>query len=300
MASKIKFNELQTGALNIITAVKYDVDLINAVNRMTFLFDPNWQGIGNTLPISFFYVKEFKELMESEVSQKTLLFYNSQNSNNPDAVSGGLLGVVSDNIINKPKKYQMSIVIPSNLDVYMRQYMFSNRVSFADLYKSSNTVMNGVLEGVDIVANSYMFFLDTLLKVLGATSISLKDTSSFELNVKDWISEKLTGLSDDSNKASLDAMWENRTILRMKYWNGWRFKYVVIESYAPSKVGEEDNFYEATLNVTELPIMSLRKDGSSKVPKGSLLATTLLSGKNKLTTKAINEFLDRLESKGQI
>lgn len=304
-------DELSAGALNIVTAVKYDVDLINAVNRMTFLFDPNWQGIGNTLPLAFFYVKDFKEVMETEISQKTLLFYNSQNGSNPDAVSGGLLGVVSDNIINKPKKYQMSIIIPRNIDIYMRQYVFSNRVSFADIFKSKDETLNGILAGVDIVTQSCVALMSVLIQILGSSAITLKDSwgaldvnlldnKYFTVNVNQWISERLASGVEDSNKASIEAMWENRTILRMKCWNGWKFKYVAIENFTPSKSGTEDDFYEATLNVTEIPIMSLRKGSNIKTPKAHILASKLLSGKLKLNTKVISEYLDKLEDKGTI
>ena len=106
----------------------------------------------------------------------------------------------------------------------------------------------------------------------------------------------VAGIMDDSNKASIDAMWENRTILRMKYWNGWQFKYVAIESYVPSKQGEVTDFYEATLNLTEVPIMTMRKGGDFRIPKMSALASILLSGKSKLSSTVISEFLDKLEN----
>ena len=240
--------ELRTGALNIITAVKYDIDLINAINRMTFLFDPNWQGIGNSLPISFFFVKSFKEVMETEVSKKSVLFYNSQANNNPDAVAGGLLGVVSDNIINKPKKYQMEIIIPRSLDVYLRQSIFNKRVNFGDLFH------NEFLAVTDALYAGYAEILLTLIKLLNSQPLSVMT----ELGIKSFISESIAGVIDDSNKVSLDAMWENRTILKMKYWNGWQFKYVSIENYIPSKIGDEDNVYTATLNLTEVPVMTIR------------------------------------------
>ena len=274
---------LSAGALNVITAVKYDLDLINSINRMTFLFDPNWQGIGNTLPISFFFVKEFKEVMESEISQKPLLFYNSQKADNANAVSGGLLGIISDNIIAKPKKYQMSIVIPRSLDTYLRQSIFSKRVTFGDLYD------NPTIAGLDALVAVSSEMLIGLIKALGSSTMS-----SFleNLDIKDYVSKSLLGSVEDSNKVSLDMMWENRTLLRMKYWNGWRFKYVAIESYIPSKQGDEDDFFEATLNVTEVPIMTTRKISDNPLSK---LSTSILSDKDRVKTKNISKLLDSLE-----
>lgn len=271
---------LQTDALNVITAVKYDLNLINGINRMTFLFDPNWQGIGNTLPISFFFVKSFKEVMESETSQKSLLFYNSQTKDNPDAVAGGLLGVVTDNIINRPKKYQMEIIIPRSLDVYFKQSIFSKRVTFSDLYGNKS------LTGLDTTTAFFEEAVITLIKALGSTPISALQ----ELNLSGFISESIAGVTNDSNKASLDAMWENRTILRMKYWNGWQFKYVAIENYAPSKAGEEDDVYTATLNVTEVPIMTVRKEGNlAYVKRSSVLSSFLLRAKTESVKKMVDK-----------
>lgn len=275
---------LTTEGLNIITAVKYDIDLINAVNKMTFLFDPNWQGIDNTLPVSFFFVKDFKEVMESEVSQKPLLFYNSQMENNKDMVSGGLLGMVSDNIIAKPKKYQMTIIIPRSIDVYMKQMVFNRRVTFADLYNDSS------LSGLDTTVAVCFEMLLGIIKTLNSEPL----TNWFEtMDLKKLISDALTGGVDDSNKTSLDKMWENRNILRMKYWNGWKFKYVAVENYIPSKVGEESDYYEATLNLTEVPILTTRKTNSNPMTKH----TTNLSRVTKV--ESISKLLDNLE-KGKI
>lgn len=271
---------LSTGALNVITAVKYDAEIINAINKMTFLFDPNWQGIGNTLPIAFFYVKDMQEVMDSEISQKPLLFYNSQKENNQNAVAGGLLGVISDNIINKPKRYQMSIIIPRTLDVYFRQAMFSKRVSFGDLFS------NPVLSGVEAFMNTCTEIIISLITVLNATPMSLVS----EFNVKDFINSCISASTEDSNKASIEAMWENRTILKMKYWNGWRFKYVAIESFVPSKSGEEDDFYQATLNLVELPILTTRKEGTSLLSK---MNTSILS--SKVRARTISDILNKLE-----
>lgn len=284
---------LPTQALNIITAVKYEADTINAFNKMTFLFDPSWQAIGNTLPLCFFYVKDFKEVMESEISQKSLLFYNSQNGSNKDAVAGGLLGIVSDNIINKPKKYQMTILIPRTVDVYLQQSIFNRRVTFEDLYRTNNDNFNQVLQGVDVLSRITIDTLVTLVKLMGLPSVAFQDFGTGALDLKEYVSKVITSSVDDSNKASLDAMWENRTILKMKYWNGWSFKYVAIENYSPSKDGTEDGFYQATLNLTEVPIMTTRKQGEQGILKSSLIKSAV-----KKNMTQIVKFLDKMEKAG--
>lgn len=280
---------LDAKALNIITAVRYEADIVNTFNKMTFLFDPNWQGIGNTLPICFYYVKDFKEVMESEVSQKALLFYNSQNGANPDAVAGGLLGIVSDNIINKPKKYQMTILLPRNIDTYLKQSLFNRDFTvLSSLFQGREDSF--VLKGVDIVARMAVDTLSVLLSLMGLPENMLR---TYTQSISEYFSDYTWGVSDDSNKASLEAMWENRTILKMKEWNGWRFKYVAIENFIPSKDGTEDGFYEATLNLTEVPIMTVRKQSSLGTPIQSTLAQVVASEKGK---KIVN-FIDSLENK---
>ena len=265
-------------ALNVITTVKYDVSLINAVNRMTFLFDANWQAMGNTLPIAFFFVKSFKEIMQSEVSQKTLLFYNSQVNTNENSVAGGLLGVVSDNIIAKPKKYQMEILIPRTLDVYLKQSMFNRRVSFGDLYH--NTTLTGLETAVSMGVET----ISALLRILNSTAFS--DLTDISLNK--FVSDCVSGAVEESNKASFEAMWQNRGILRMKCWNGWKYKYVSIEDYQPSKAGDEDDFYTATLILTEMPILTVRNEGNKLTSVTSKLGSFL-------KVDSIKNMLDRLE-----
>lgn len=287
-------DSLKQNALNVITAVKYEADTINAFNRMTFLFDPNWQGMGNTLPICFFYVKDFKEVMEAEISQKPLLFYNSQNGDNKNAVAGGLLGIVSDNIINKPKKYQMTVLIPRTVEVYLSQSMFTRRVTVEDLYRTNNDTFNQILQGVDVLTRITIDTLTMLLKVLGLPSVLIQDYGTGALDLKGLVTKALTSSIDDSNKASLDAMWENRTILRMKHWNGWKFKYVAIESYTPSKDGTEDGYFEATLNVTEVPIMTIRKQSKTGVLKTPTGLQSIISARKDKIVK----FLDKMENAG--
>ena len=42
--------------LTFITGLKYDTNVVKALNNMTFLFDPNWEYEANnpTYPIAFF------------------------------------------------------------------------------------------------------------------------------------------------------------------------------------------------------------------------------------------------------
>ena len=108
-------NKKNVSPLTVITGIKYEASLIKAFNNVTFAYDPNWEyEQGNpTYPISFFYVKSMTEQMSSDVSQKPMLFYDTV-ADGKDATKGGLMNIVADNIINKPKEYKLDIIIPAN------------------------------------------------------------------------------------------------------------------------------------------------------------------------------------------
>ena len=74
----------------------------------------------------------------------------------------------------------------------------------------------------------------------------------------------------------------------MKCWNGWKYKYVSIEDYQPSKAGDEDDFYTATLVLTEMPILTVRNEGNKLTSVTSKLGSFL-------KVDSIKNMLDRLE-----
>lgn len=243
---------LSKDSLRFITSIRYDASLVKALNNMTFFFDANWEGNGKTLPMAFFYVTNYTEVMTSEVSQKTLLFYNA-GTPTPDSTKGGLLGVVADNIVNKPKKYKLEVVIPASFTQIDKIYQF-------DSY-TRNTIMTKQLamteeDGLVPLSVSALSTLSTNLIA------SLLNALISALTVEDFVkTDVITSLItlNTSNKDSMDAMWGNRTILKMKVPNGWKFKYVAIEALNINKKGEDGDFFTGTIEVTELPILTVDK-----------------------------------------
>jgi len=251
-----------------VTSIKYSSAVSKMLNNITFLYNPNWRFDDyetNTLPIGFFFVKSCNEQSESEISQKEMLFYNSQNSDNPSATSGGLLDVVSDNIVLKPKKYRLDVLVPFQPDAVANQFhidydTISNVTAFevsnmfsggenADVKKTMGIVNQWVSSGVSLIR--------MLMKALsGSTSMS----ASGILNL-------LHGQSD-INKVSLDAMRQSRGILKMKMWNGWRFKYVSISNIDLNKTGENDEWYEGSITVQEMPVVTLSSQNTEKKLSG--------------------------------
>lgn len=247
-------NKLGAGddALTFITGYRYAENLLKTVNGMTFFYDANW---GNnvssrrTFPLAFFHLKGIHEVMESEVQTKRMLFYNSQNNVSIDSTTGGLINVVADNIINKPKSYKLDVIVPyDNLTMlfntmFLSSYQISTAVN--TLYGSNTATRwtNNLVSYSVPVVNTIKELLNGLLNLKGAVST-------------DWLTNIMS--TPSYNKDSLEAMWRNRTILKLKLWNGWSYKYVVITNIDITKESTEHGVEEATISCTEIPIMTMR------------------------------------------
>lgn len=250
-------------SLRFITGIRYHKDMLERLNNMTYLFDPNW-NINNSnkasFPVAFFHVKSYHEAMSSEVSQKQMLFYNSDEaSNNADpSVDSGLLNVVADNIVIKPKVYKLDVLIPyHNLSLLDQSFVFNVHTASA-----INAIMIGkepkagerMLQTYGNLLSPYTNFIKTLLRQM----VHINFHASFE----DWVRD--TVQQPDFNKQSLELMWKLRHIVKMKMWNSWEYKYVAIVDIDISKEGTEDGVYEATLTVQEMPIVTMFNQASTR------------------------------------
>lgn len=250
-------------SLRFITGIRYHKDMLERLNNMTYLFDPNW-NINNSnkasFPVAFFHVKSYHEAMSSEVSQKQMLFYNSDEaSNNADpSVDSGLLNVVADNIVIKPKVYKLDVIIPyHNLSLLDQSFVFNMHTASA-----INAIMIGkepkagerMLQTYGTLLSPYTNFIKTLLRQM----VHINFHASFE----DWVRD--TVQQPDFNKQSLELMWKLRHIVKMKVWNSWEYKYVAIVDIDISKEGTEDGVYEATLTVQEMPIITMFNQASTR------------------------------------
>ena len=109
------------------------------MNNMTYIYDVNWRPENTTkatFPVAFFHVKNYHEVMSSEVSQKQMLFYNSHKLNvatdSDPALNSGLLNVVADNIVIKPKTYKLDVIIPyHNLTLLDQSFVFNTHTHSA-------------------------------------------------------------------------------------------------------------------------------------------------------------------------
>lgn len=256
--------------VTVITGLRYNTSLVKVFNNLTFLYDPNWeyQQGDPTYPIAFFYVKSMTEQMSSDVSQKPMLFYNTAGDSN-DSTKGGLMNIVADNIVLKPKVYKLDIIIPANGSTLKNSSFSFDAITNVNGFLFSNGEFKGST-GLDIasrIVNISLGILETLFKGLYGTSVSASSICNMLLQQQDY------------NKASIEYMWSNRRILKLKLWNGWKFKYLIIKDFDVTKIGENGDFYEGTLTCQEVPILTFRSQAES----ASLTALSKLS-------KALGEF----------
>ena len=250
--------------ITVITGLRYNTSLVKIFNNLTFLYDPNWeyQQGEPTYPIAFFYVKSMTEQMSSDVSQKPMLFYNTAGDSN-DSTKGGLMNIVADNVVLKPKVYKLDIIIPANGSTLKNSSFSFDAITNVNGFLFSNGEFRAST-GLDIasrIVNISLGVLETLFKGLYGTSVSASSICNMLLQQQDY------------NKASIEYMWSNRRILKLKLWNGWKFKYLIIKDFDVTKIGENGDFYEGTLTCQEVPILTFRSQAES----GSLTALSKLS-----------------------
>ena len=257
--------------LTFITGLKYDTNVVKALNNLTFLYDPNWEyeSQNPTYPIAFFYVKKQTEDMVSETSQKPMLFYNTE-GDDTDGVKAGLMNIVADNIIIKPKVYKLDVLVPMNMDTFFSGGYFNiNNVvnTNAFMFSSGANQGNKQLSSVMNIASKTMGILRTLFTALYGTEISASSIFTMLCQQQDY------------NKNSIEYMWRNRRILKLKMWTGWQFKYLVIQNFEVTKDGENGSFFEGTLTCQEMPIITLKNKSS--------VATTFMSKISSVLGKGI-------------
>lgn len=254
--------------LTITTGVKFTLDTLKSLNSFTFLYDPNFNESNITkrsgvfFPISFFYVVKCTESFASEVSSKPLLFYNSQNDVSNTEAKASMLQVVADNLIIKPKKYTLDVIVPFTNDKPIcssKVYSVNTLVNAVSMYADNHELS----ELGTIAVNSVTMYRQVIEGLIGENFVENAEHYISEDVFKDYITGKILH-ENNYNKVSLEEMFSSRSILKMKMWDGWRYKYVVMTSLDLDKEPTEDGVYRGKIVCQELPILTLRKNAGSK------------------------------------
>jgi hypothetical protein len=276
-------NALKINPVTLVTGVKYSASMVKKFNNMTFLYDPNWEyEQGNpTYPIAFFFLKSMSEQMSSDVSTKPMLFYNA-GTESKDATAGGLMNIVADNIIVRPKEYKLEVVIPANgstLNDALYNFGNTSAVSMFIATGSASTQVNA-LKVLNWATED----------VLGVMSTLLKSLYGAEVNVESVLQSMLQ--QQDYNKASIEYMWKSRRVLKLKMWNGWKFKYLVIKDYDVAKNGEDGDFYTASIVCQELPVLTFRDQKKSALTALQGISSEL----GKLQKSVVDKFINAMSA----
>lgn len=262
--------------LRFITGIRYYKRMLETLNNITYLYDDKWNPDNSnkaTFPVCFFHVKSYHEAMTSEVSQRQMLFYNSDidatksdpsisTTKSDTKADIGLLNVVVDNIVIKPKVYKLDVVIPYHNITLLDQSFVYNTYTMNYI----NTVLTGkesklgeaMMRSYGAISAPFTNFVQGIIRTL----VGQAGVIDWGSTPEDWL--RNTVQQPDYNKYSLETMWKLRHIVKMKMWNSWDYKYVAIVDIDITKEGTEDGVYEATLTVQEMPIISMYSQETTK------------------------------------
>lgn len=232
-----------TNPLTTATNVRLTSQTLNSLNNCTFMYDRNWVNtMQGTLPVCFFFTKSMQEVMDTQVTEKTLIFYHEDTGKSDDSKKA-VTQVISDNIVVKPKTYQLEVLIPYAMSqVINSNFMQNVRLIPPDLLASNIAEVNYSVSVVTAVIKALFDSFD---------SVASLDFSSDTSATISALGEK------DYNKKSLEAMWKNRSLCVMKTWDGWNFKDVAITGLHIDKKPDEDNMYRGTITVQEVPVFTM-------------------------------------------
>lgn len=144
------------------------------------------------------------------------------------------------------------------------------------MFSSGANQGNKQLSSVMNIASKTMDILRTLFTALYGTEISASSIFTMLCQQQDY------------NKNSIEYMWRNRRILKLKMWNGWQFKYLVIQNFAITKDGENGSFFEGTLTCQEMPIITLKNRSSIATTFMSKISSVLGKGIKTATETFVN------------
>lgn len=289
---KVQSNRIYKG-MRFITGLKYNQNVLNILNSITFIYNPftfaNYTNEAkNMLPLAFFHVVKSTEIMQSDLSTQKMLFYNSLSATT-QGNQAGVVNIVADNLVNKPKTYSLDIIIPFNsillfqntyplnsyLDDNIKNFMFRTESLWESAQNSilgaSNTATSTIREIVkSIIAMCYTPSQNETLSSIALSSLTdvVTDTPNY-------------------NKNSIERMWRERSILKMKVWNSWDYKYVAITNFEVTKEGKDQGIYEAKLTVSEVPILTMSASRTEST-NSNIVSNALRDSKEQAVTTVLD------------
>lgn len=240
-------------SLWVQTLVHFSTKALEKFDHMVYLYDPSWIGTNSredsdTLPFAYLEVIKEDVIQNCSVSKKRLILFEPDNTvtKTTQEYRKSAINIVADNVVNEPVQYKLECLIPMNA------------------VSRSLTDMNNILNTVPAYAysvygdNSFAGDLVNMIETTRAVMTTIGSTVSTISKVLSVI-RKTNGKDTDYNKRSLLSMARRRAILRYKPWNTWETKTVVITGISINKAGTEDDFYRASVELQEMPILYIGK-----------------------------------------
>lgn len=250
-------------SLEVTTALHCTKKQLQGLSGLTFLVDENWAPSNDeyTLPIAFFHMLSCKEHMQSEVSEKRIILYQSkleQGRASEAPVKPSVLEVIADNRINKPKTYTCEILIPyGDLDT-----IFSHTFSAMDnalTFLETNT--DAPIKNIKVTLQALYASLKT------ATNFTALLASFFPTKSVSNFLGLIGSASFGFNSKSLEKMRSESAFCLFKSWDSWDTKRVSIKNLTFDKKGTEDRFIRGTLELVETPIYTISSISTTAKPK---------------------------------
>ena len=242
--------------LTVATGLNCTKKQIKGISGLTFLVDESWfpSNTKYTLPIAFFHMLSCKETRQSDVSEKRIILYESDESMALDKEmynKGAVLSVMTDNRINKPKTYSCEILIPlGNVTTIFEQgyKAVGDVTNFVNTVweKGNDDISKGIRQGLDVAFITIRTVKDALNLVTALIpKAKIPNVTHFEG-------------AEGYNINSLDKMRDESSFCLFKSWDSWDMKRVSIKSLSTEKKATEDNFLRGTLELVETPIFTTR------------------------------------------
>jgi hypothetical protein len=257
-----------TASITVMTTLAIINDVLDHLNGLTCLYNADYYAEPDraTLPICMFHVKKITETWQNETSQKRVILFEPQgDAQAKDAASPfrqGVMRNIVDNIVAQPKTYSLEIIVPY--------------LPFGRTYHDWQNVLTAVIDSMMEWQQLGSMLLGT---ITGSIQYTLSMVAKLETLLGNLTSENVRQI----NKNSLEAMAESNKILIMKMWTGWHYKYAAITGLTFDKNPLEDNMFRATLQLKEMPVLSLTQPKSLETTvqsKQSTLSTLLSSAYN--------------------
>lgn len=244
--------------LSNVTALKFAASPLRIMKGLTFMYNSNWSADGSaSLPFAFFHVTKQEEVIRNEVSQKRIILNKITDAGYNTMNPTGVMSVVSDNIVPQPKVWRLSVLVPMKaLLPFLDEMLSRTEAGLAFTSAATRGSSNDGLSDMADYAASGVALIRLLAKLFDfGQSLSMFATTTTDMeNVADY------------NKLSLEKMSYDRSIICMKEWSGWTYKYGVITSCSLSKEPLDEDYYKGTIEFQELPVLLTAPDYSAKIP----------------------------------